>query len=110
MSAIAISHIELRQNRAGDPIAYIVGTRIRVQDVYVLADYHHRTPDEIAASYPHLTLGQIHAALSYAYDHRDDIVAEMRRADEFVEQMKARTGPGPLAQKLGRANRNGDDS
>ena len=38
------------------------------------------TPEEIAASYEHLTLAQIHAAISYYYANRDEIDTDI--ADE----------------------------
>ena len=60
---ISNSHIEVRPNRAGKPRAYIVGTRVRVQDIYVDSEVYGMTPDEIAAGYPQLTLAQVHAAL-----------------------------------------------
>jgi uncharacterized protein (DUF433 family) len=98
------AYIEIRENRRGKPIPYIVGTRIRVSDVYVSSDYQGQTPDEIVASYPHLTLSQVHSALAYAFCHRDEIVQQLREEEEFVALMKARTGPGPLATKLGATN------
>ncbi len=54
--------------------ACIVGTRV---PVWVLAAMHRRgdTAEEIMEAYPNLTAAQIHAALSYYYDHRDEIDA-----------------------------------
>jgi uncharacterized protein (DUF433 family) len=100
MSSIAIDHIELRSNRAGDPRAYIVGTRIRVQDVSVMAEIQGKTPEEIVNAFPHLTLGQVHAALSYYFDHRAEIVQQMRDDEVFVAEMRKATGPGPLETYL----------
>jgi uncharacterized protein (DUF433 family) len=109
MQAEVATHIELRENRAGQGRAYIAGTRTRVQDVYVLAEVHGLTPDQIVEQLPHLTLGQVHAALSYYYfDHREQILNELREDEEFVRQMRAQTGPGPLEQRLGALR--GDDA
>ena len=79
----------------------IAGTGIRVWDIYVLHERQGRTPDEIVAAYPHLTLADVHAALAYYWDNKDQIEQQMKEADEFVEQLKATNGPGPLARKLG---------
>jgi uncharacterized protein (DUF433 family) len=95
-----IQHIEIRTNRAGQLRAYIAGTRIRVQDIYAQAEIHGLSADEIVDGYPHLTLAQVHAALSYDFDHRDAIHAEIRQDGEFVARMRAETGPGPLERKL----------
>jgi uncharacterized protein (DUF433 family) len=94
-------HIEIRQNRAGQNRAYIAGTRTRVQDVYALAEIHGLTPDQIVEQLPHLTLGQVHAALSYFFDHREQILNELREDEDFVRMMRVQTGPGPLEQRFG---------
>ena len=90
------THIEIRSNRDGNSSAFIAGTRVRVQDVYAQAEIHGRTPEEIVEGLPHLTLGQVHAALSYCYDNRDEILREMREDDAFVDALCAARGPGLL--------------
>jgi uncharacterized protein (DUF433 family) len=92
--------IELRPNHAGQARAYIAGTRIRVQDVYVLAEGQGQSPDEIARAYPHLNLAQIHLALAYYFDHRQEILDEIRQDEAFVARMRMALGPGPLEQRL----------
>lgn len=98
--SLAATHIELRLNRAGQPRAFIAGTRVRVQDVYALAEVRGASPDEIVEALPHLPLGQIHAALSYYFDHRDEVLQEMREDDEYVRRFKESHGPGPLQKRL----------
>ena len=71
--------------------AAIESTRVRVNNV-VFLNKQGRTPEEIRVEYPDLTLGQIHAALTYYYDHRDEIEAELAAedgADERHERRKA---------------------
>jgi uncharacterized protein (DUF433 family) len=101
-------HIELRPNRDGQPRAYIAGTRVRVQDVYVDAEIRGKSPDEIVASLPHLTLAQVHAALSHYFDHRDAILEEIRQDGLSLADIKAKTGPGPLERKLKGTEGHGD--
>ena len=64
----------------------------------MFAEFHGRTPDQIADALPHLTLSQIHAALSYYFDHREAIQAEMQNDEAFAEQLRTAQGPGPLFQ------------
>jgi uncharacterized protein (DUF433 family) len=97
-------HVELRPNRSGQPRAYLAGTRVRVQDIYAMAEIHGLTPDEIARSLPHLSLAQVHAALAYYFENRVTILDEIRQDQDFVRHFKAVTGPGPLEAKLGRAD------
>jgi uncharacterized protein (DUF433 family) len=90
------THIEIRPNRDGQPRAFISGTRVRVQDIYAQAEIHGRTAEEIVEGLPHLTLGQVHAALSYLHDHRPDILQEMREDEAFVSELRAASGPSLL--------------
>jgi uncharacterized protein (DUF433 family) len=93
----------LRQHIQTDQVTgkpCIAGTGVRVWDIYVLHERQGRTPDEIVAAYPHVTLADVHAALAYYWDNKDEIDRQMKEADEFVQRLKADSGPGPLARKL----------
>jgi uncharacterized protein (DUF433 family) len=103
MSQVVASHIEMRPTRSGGLRAFIEGTRVRVQDIYAQAEIFGQTPDSIVESLPHLTLGQVHAALSYLFDHREEILREMREDDALAAAAKAQLGRGPLAEKLNAA-------
>ena len=98
-------HIQTDQN-TGKPC--VAGTGIRVWDVYVLHERQGKSPDEIVAAFPHLSLADVHAALAYYWDNKDTIDQQMKEADEFVEQLKSTAGPGPLARKLA-ATESGSD-
>ena len=90
MSQLVATHIELRLNRDGQPRAFIAGTRVRVQDIYAQAEIHGRTPEEIVEGLPHLSLGQVHAALSYLFDHRAEILNELHEDLVFVNELRKR--------------------
>lgn len=76
----------------------IRGTRIRVQDIVVEHLYHGLCAEEIVGEFPHLTLGDVYAALAYYYDHLDEIRQTMRNDHEFVERMRAEA-PSLLRRK-----------
>ena len=97
---VSNAHIEIQQNRNGQDRAFVAGSRVRVQDIYVEAEIRGKTPDEILTAYPFLTLAQVHAALAYYFDNRDAIQQEIREDRKLVEDARARTGPGPLEEKL----------
>ena len=69
-------------------------------DIYVLHELEGRSADEITVAFPEITLADVHAALAFYFDHKQDIDAQMKADDEFVEAMRRTTGPGPLANKL----------
>jgi len=66
------------------------------------------SPAEIVANYPTLTLAEVHAALAYFYDHRDEILAAIAEEDQFVQEMKANSGSSPLQEKIGQRNATDD--
>ncbi|KAB2863558.1 MAG: DUF433 domain-containing protein [Anaerolineae bacterium] len=68
--------------------ACIAGRRIRVQDVYVWHEYNGMSADEIANEYD-LSLGQICAALTYAFDHLAEIQAHIRQSEPTIRQLKS---------------------
>jgi uncharacterized protein (DUF433 family) len=77
----------------------IAGTRIRVLDVYAMYELGGKTPDEIVAAYPHISLAKVHSALAYYYSHMDEIRQSYRDEDRIVDELKAKLGPGPLEQR-----------
>ena len=92
------THIESRPEKCGGKPC-ISGTRIRVQDIYVWHELRGQSPDEIVANFPQLSLGQVHAALAYYHDHRDEIEADVADAEQWAEWLKANV-PSKIPQAL----------
>lgn len=99
MQPVTTTHIESVPDKCGGKPC-IAGTRIRVWDIYVASELRGESPDQIVAQYPSLSLAQVHAALAYYWDNREAIDQQMRASDDYVDQLKKATGPGPLARKL----------
>jgi uncharacterized protein (DUF433 family) len=96
--SISREHIEISPEVCGGKPC-IAGTRIRVQDVYVWHELHGQSADEIVSNFPHIALADVHAALSYYWDHKDEIHQQMKADDAFVETMKAKY-PSKLEAKV----------
>ena len=75
----------------------IDGHRIRVQDV-AHWDKMGMSPDDIASEFD-LTLAQVYAALSYYFDHIEEIRRDVEKDRKFVAMMKKRD-PSKLEAKL----------
>jgi uncharacterized protein (DUF433 family) len=89
-------HIELAATRSGLK-AMIKGSRVAVSTIvgYVRIG---ESPESIAQSVlPHLTLAQIHDALSYYYEHQDEIDTELHQNTEAASQAR-------LRERLGEAD------
>lgn len=88
MVSVSTEHIEITPGTCGGK-PRIAGTRIRVQDVVIWHDRMGMSADEIAVTYPHLTLSDVYAALTYYHDHRDQIRDYLREEAELVASLEA---------------------
>ena len=77
----------------------IEGTRIKVEMIAEWILHLRQTPEEVQGSHPHLTLAQIHSALAYYYDHREEIDASIREGQRFAEEMRQQA-PSLVQEKL----------
>lgn len=82
----------------------IAGHRIKVQHVAIWHERMGMTPAQIVADYPQLSLGKVHAALAYYYDHREEIEKHIEDDEKFVADMMAKAPPSLLQQKLAQRN------
>ena len=79
----------------------VAGTRVRVLDVYVWHDLRGQSADEIVGRFPHLTHADVYAALTYFWDHRDAMLADLERDDHLIGELRQRF-PSKLAATTGR--------
>src|SRR5438067_2030918 len=78
--------------------ACITGHRVRVLDIVVWHEHQGMSADEIVSHVPAISLADVHAALTYYFDHLDEIQQEMRAERAFAEQF--RRGNSPIEAKL----------
>ena len=69
--------------------ACIAGHRIRVMDIVGLHERSGLSPDEIVDQFPSITLPDVYAALTYYFDHKDEIDGDFREAREVADRMRA---------------------
>ena len=92
------AHIESRHGVCGGKPC-IAGTRIRVQDIWTWHELQGLTPEEIVTQFPQLSLADIHAALTYYYDHRGEIQRQIKESKDLVSTLRS-ANPSPLREKL----------
>jgi uncharacterized protein (DUF433 family) len=90
-------HIDLTPDTAGGK-PRIRGRRITVQHIAICHERLGMGADEISAEYG-VTLADVHAALAYYFDHREEIDTRMAEDQAFAEALRART-PSLRDQKL----------
>lgn len=81
----------------------ISGTRIRVQDVFVWHELQGQSADEIVSRFPQLTMADVYAAMSYYWDHRNEIQRDMQAESDLVTRLRQQS-VSPLAEKLAATN------
>ena len=85
MVAVLNSLIELDQ----EGVPWISGANTKVVEVVVDKIAYGWSPEEMHRQHPHLSMAQIHAALSYYYEHQDEVDADIERRTRYVEELRA---------------------
>ena len=96
MSTTATGHIHLDERG----VAWIDDTNVKVIEVVLDKLAHGSSPEDIHFQHPHLSLAQIHAALTYYYDYQQAFDAEIERQLKEIEAMAAQAADSPLRRKL----------
>jgi uncharacterized protein (DUF433 family) len=85
-------HITLDENN----VPGIAGTTMKV----VEQQAYGWSPEELHFQHPYLTLGQIHSALAYYWDHREELDRDIQRRLERSAELRRTAHPSPLAARL----------
>src|SRR5436190_14174778 len=89
MQTTPTAHIHLDERG----VAWIDDTNTKVIEVVLDKIAYSWSPEEIHSQHPHLSLGQIHAALSYYHDHQKELDAEIERRYRAVEEIRVQAPP-----------------
>jgi uncharacterized protein (DUF433 family) len=92
----AYEHIAI--NESGVPV--IEGTGVKVIELVLETTAYGWSPDELHFQHPFLSLGQIHSALAYYWDHREDLDRDIERRLERVEEIRREVSPSQLVERL----------
>jgi uncharacterized protein (DUF433 family) len=81
-------------------IPMIAGTTMKVVELVLAKTAHGWSAEELHLQFPHLTLGQIHSALAYYWDHREELDGDIERRLEKVNRIQKSTPVPPLVKRL----------
>lgn len=98
MSSVTTGYEHITINADGVPL--IEGTSTKVIELVIETMAHGWTPQEICLQHPYLTLGQIHSALAYYWDHKEELDKDIERRLEQADRIRERMGQAPLVDKL----------
>ena len=85
---MTLEHIEITSGTCGGKLR-IVGHRIKVQDVAIWYEEMNLSPQQIVDRYPTITLSDVHAALAYYYDNKQEIQQQIEEDEALEAEMRA---------------------
>ncbi len=89
-------HVQIDAN--GIPV--IKGTTMKVVELVMAQIAYGWSPEEFHLQHPYLTLGQIHSALAYYWDHKEELDTDIERRWQIAEQARQQAGPSALAARI----------
>ncbi len=96
MTETFTTHIEVDDRG----VAWIAGTKVKVVEVVLDKVAHGSSPEEIHFQHPHLSLAQIHGALTYYYENQNKIDEQIRSGLEESDELAARVSDSAFRRRL----------
>jgi uncharacterized protein (DUF433 family) len=98
MSLITTEYRYIKLDEHNVPI--IEGTSMKVVELITSVKAYGWSPEELLRNYPHLTLGKIHSALAYYWDHQQAIEVDLDQREQFTAQLQQEAGASSFAARL----------
>lgn len=89
-------HIEI--DPEGVPI--VAGTNMKLIELVLSQRSYGWSPEELHFQFPYLSMGQIHSALAYYWDHQDDLDQDIKKRLRKVESIQQEHTPTPFQNRL----------
>jgi uncharacterized protein (DUF433 family) len=96
LNQTAYAHIVIDERA----VPYLAGTETKVIELVLDRLAYGWSAEEIHLQHPHLTLGQIHSALAYYWDHQAELDEDIQQRLEYVEGLKATSESSRLVKRL----------
>lgn len=97
MHSVETKYEHITIDKKGVP--FISGTTIKVIELVAEKIAYGWSPEELHFQHPYLTLGQIHSALAYYYDHEDALNKDIEQRLQSAAQCKT-SEKSPLKERL----------
>lgn len=96
VTATQYEHVVLDERQ----VPIIAGTTMKVIELVLGGRAYGWSPEELHFQHPYLTLGQIHSALAYYWDHQEELDRDIKQRLDLVERMRKAQKPSPLVSRL----------
>ena len=101
MTVVFTTQIEID----GQGVAWIGGTKVKVTEVVLDKIAYGWSPEEIHFQYPHLSLAQIHGALTYYYENQPELDAQIGHRLEEADKLGVQASDPDFRRKLSELKR-----
>ena len=85
-------------------VPVVAGTNTKVIEIVLDQQSYGWSPEEIKLQHPYLTLGQIHSALAYYWDHQEELDQDIVRRLKQVVDLQNTAPLSSLRIKLKKQN------
>jgi uncharacterized protein (DUF433 family) len=98
MSSITTGYQHIVLDQAGVPM--IAGTSMKIVELVLDHKAYGWSPAELHLQHPYLSLGQIHSALAYYWDHQEELDQDIERRLREVDALQHTLKPSTLRERL----------
>jgi uncharacterized protein (DUF433 family) len=98
MTSAETDHKYVQLDDRGIPC--ITGSTMKVVELITAHFVHGWSPEELHFQYPHLSMSQIHSALAYYWDHKQEIDADREQRYQFSENLRHEAGESSFVTRL----------
>lgn len=81
-------------------VPVISGTDMKVIELVLEQIAYGWSPEELHFQHPYLTLGQIHSALAFYWDHRESMESDIERRMKAVDRLRSARRESRLLDRL----------
>jgi uncharacterized protein (DUF433 family) len=98
MSVVEIEYKHIVLDETGVPT--IRGTTTKVIELVLDKMSYGWSAEELHFQHPSLSLGQIHSALAYYWDHQEELDRDIEKRMARVDGIQRKTKPAPIVDRL----------
>jgi uncharacterized protein (DUF433 family) len=81
-------------------VAVVADSRMKVAQLVSEVMAYGWSPEELHFQHPHLSMGQIHSALAYYWDHEEEISQQIEGDLQYADRTRRTAGETPLVARL----------
>jgi uncharacterized protein (DUF433 family) len=98
MSMVETRYEHIVLDEAGIPL--VAGTTMKVIELVLEQNAYGWSAEELYFQHPYLSLGQIHSALAYYWDHKDELDQDIAQRQSRVKELRRTTPTPPFITRL----------